>query len=643
MKTRLLLLMTGILISITLMGCQSKDQDPLIFVDKIEGLNEQFLKGVDASSVLALEKSGVVFKNSKGKEQDIFKTFKEAGINSIRLRVWNDPYDENGNGYGGGTNDLATTIELGKRGTTYDHSILIDFHYSDFWADPSKQQAPKAWQSLSYEDKVEAIYTYTKESVTQLLEEDINVTMVQIGNETTNGFCGESNWKAIAGLFDSASKAIREVSDTYDKEILIGVHFTNPEKAGSYERYAMILDNFNVDYDVFISSYYPFWHGSLENLQSVLTTVSEKYNKKVMVGEVSYAYTYDNGDGQTNTITEESVFERVEAISVQGQANVIADVIKTVSDIDQGIGVYYWEPAWIPVPTQDYEQQKVLWEEFGSGWATSYASDYDPEDAGLWYGGTSWDNQGLFDFTGMPLPSLDVFRLIETGATTEVRIDEIQNGEVRLKKGHDIELPQEVHVIYNNGESKTALVTWNEYDTSINEVAGIYEVTGLVNETKQEVRCKVVVMEPNYIENPSFEDEDISMWTLNNKDNLTTEVGVLEKATDARTDFHSFHFYSTDKVDFSLEQEISDIKSGQYNLNLFIQGGDVNNGVMTLYAIVDDQKYEVDMIVDGWVNWQNPTIENIPVNNGSITIGVSIQCDPGGWGSIDDVSLFPVE
>ena len=142
---------------------------------------------MDASAVLVLENSGVKYYNFDGEEQDVFKTLSEAGVNYIRLRVWNDPYDENGNGYGGGNNDLPTAIELGRRATECGMKVCIDFHYSDFWADPKRQHAPKAWEGMEIDEKCDALYDYTKDSLTQLLEEGVDVEMVQVGNEINNG------------------------------------------------------------------------------------------------------------------------------------------------------------------------------------------------------------------------------------------------------------------------------------------------------------------------------------------------------------------------------------------------------------------------------------------------------------------------
>ena len=124
-----------------------------IFVEKVDGIDDDFILGVDVSSALAEEKSGVVYYNEDGTRQDIMKTLAESGVTTVRIRVWNDPFDADGNSYGGGGNDLETAKELGIRATKYGLNVIIDFHYSDFWADPSKQMTPKAWQGMDIDRK----------------------------------------------------------------------------------------------------------------------------------------------------------------------------------------------------------------------------------------------------------------------------------------------------------------------------------------------------------------------------------------------------------------------------------------------------------------------------------------------------------
>lgn len=140
--------------------------------------------------------------------------------------MWNNPFDENGDGYGGGNCTIDTAIEIGKHAMQYGMGLYVDFHYSDFWADPAKQKVPKAWENMTIDEKTKAIYSYTEESLAVLKENGIKVGMIQIGNETTGGICGEFEKENIYKLMKSAAKAVRD----NDKDIQIAVHFTNPEK-----------------------------------------------------------------------------------------------------------------------------------------------------------------------------------------------------------------------------------------------------------------------------------------------------------------------------------------------------------------------------------------------------------------------------
>ena len=651
MKKTVVIFIVTLLFSMACCGgsvfAEIKDK-PKIFVEKVEGMPEDFIKGVDISSVISLEKSGVVFYNEEGQVQDIFKTLKEHGVNYIRVRVWNDPYDEQGNSYGGGNNDLETAVEIGKRAAQYGLKVLVNFHYSDFWADPSKQQAPKAWEGLNIDDKANALYEYTKNAVDRMLSEGIDVGMVQIGNETTGRMSGENNWINIAKLMNAGSRAVREVSEAHNKDILIAVHFTNPEKADEYHRYGMILKNFKVDYDVFASSYYPYWHGSLENLTNVLKDVADNFGKKVMVAEVSYAYTYENGDDFGNTVSEESYLAKPYPITVQGQANAVRDCIEAVVNVGEaGIGVFYWEPSWIPVPGNSYEDRFPIWEKYGSGWASSYAASYDPDDAGVYYGGSSWDNQALFDFTGKPLPSLQVFKYADIGAETELSIDTVEETEVKVRIGDPVILPDKVRVIYNDSSTKEVLVQWDEVDleaVSQGEPQD-YLIYGTAYDGDEKIRalCKISVVEKNYVENPSFEEMDMSMWIINNINNVTTELGVLEKIADAKSGTKSLHFYSRNNVHFTVEQTIENLAPGRYNFSLFIQGGDAADQEIYIYAEADGKIYVEYTDVDGWRNFRNPVIKNIPVESGTITVGAYVKCGPGGWGTLDDFLLSPAD
>lgn len=388
------------------------------------------IRGVDISSILAVENAGVIFCNEYGRKQDIFRTLSEHGVNYIRVRVWNEPYDSRGNSYGGGNCDLYTAAEIGRRAAKYGMKLLVDIQYSDFWADPEKQTRPKYWIQHDHETLKGEIYKYTAWVLETISEAGGNIGMVQVGNETNCFFCGETDMYKICDLFASGDQAIRD----FDRSVLIAHHFANPS-TGSYAWYAQVMDECNLDYDVFATSYYPYWHGTTENLTTVLKEIADTYNKYVMVAETAYPYTSEDGDTFGNAVSEDSdsaVFRY--DISVEGQAQCLTDVFQAVANVgEKGIGVFYWEPAWLGVNGISWEEQSSLWKKYGSGWSTDYAAEYDASVTSA--GGSSYDNQALFDFEGNSLKSLQVFRNIypQNNEILNPKGAVIENGRYRIK------------------------------------------------------------------------------------------------------------------------------------------------------------------------------------------------------------------
>ncbi|MCD8217084.1 MAG: glycosyl hydrolase 53 family protein, partial [Clostridiales bacterium] len=380
-----------------------------------------FMRGMDLSTFYTNWENGAVYYDyegneySKGKNNavDFFKfLYNECGVNWVRLRVWNDPYDEDGNPYGGGNNDVATAAIIGKWASDAGMTVLIDFHYSDFWADPGRQLAPKAWADMTIDEKVDALYTYTYESLETLLEAGVNVGMVQVGNETNGAFCGEKittwsdydtneDWQNICALFSSGSKAVRNISAGYGTDIKVALHFTNPNNANP-SWYAGLLNDAGVDYDAMGISYYMYWHGTLSNLQNEIETISRNYGKEVFIAETAYPYTSENYDNCGNQVTSFDDFDmnaNLYAISEAGQEAALTAILDTAANSSGCTGMFYWEPAWTALPNT-YDE--------GTGWATKWASDYisySMEDSE----GTSFDNQALFDDNGRALAALKFY------------------------------------------------------------------------------------------------------------------------------------------------------------------------------------------------------------------------------------------
>ena len=620
------------------------DSDKL-YVNRVENLTDQnYIIGMDASSVIAEEESGVKYYDFEGNETDVFKVLSDNGINYIRVRVWNDPFDANGHGYGGGNNDINRAIEIGRRATQYNMSLLVDFHYSDFWADPAKQMAPKAWADMFTDEKAEALYEYTKTSLQALVDAGVTVGMVQLGNETNGGkIAGEVSWNAFNKLTAQGSKAVREVCPN----ALVAVHFANPEKNQNMLDYAKRISS--LDYDVFGSSYYPYWHGTLENLSETLSTIAETYNKRVMVMETSYCYTSEDTDFNANTIGATVDGAKNFPFSIHGQTNSVREIMDTiVNKTTNGLGICYWEGTWISVGTESWDKNHALWEEFGSGWASSYAAEYDPNDAGKFYGGCVVENQAFFDETGHPIESLKMFNLMRFGNEIENKVDGVTDVEVVHYDNEDFTLPETVNAIYYNNERKAIPVTWDAFDIEAAKAKGNakYTIHGIAD--GYDVYCKLTIMEFNYVENYSFETGAYDPWVMSTNDTLSSSHIIKVTGENPQTGKYAAHFWTNENVGVNFEvAQTVELKAGTYKLQASVLGGGngsdaITPSAQTVYIFAKDSKgniiaqqsHTITKYGDGY---KDVKLTNISHSGGKITVGIHIEIKEANcWGDVDD-------
>ena len=549
----------------------------------LEGLpfaNGDPFKGVDVSSVISLENSGVKFYDRSGRERDLFVTLKSAGVNTVRVRVWNDPYNSSTReNYGGGICDQNVAVQIAKRCADAGLKLLVDFHYSDFWADPGKQRAPKAWANYSVSQKADAIYDFTLDTLKKIGATGADIAMVQVGNETTTGMCGillsdydwsDEGWSALASLFNAGSRAVR----AYSRDTLVAVHFTNPEKTSNMAYLAKMLSQTKVDYDVFATSYYPYWHGTLSNLTSVLTSVAQTYGKKVMVAETSWVRTLEDGDGFSNTIqSTDDMGDYVSyEISVDGQSAFLHDLFTAVAAVPdgKGIGVFYWEPAWLGVGSNQSSNQ-ALWNTYGSGWANASAAEFD-SSAGEWYGGSCVDNESLFSTGGVPLDSLYAF-----GSA------------------------------HGDGSSSPT-----EYGD-------------------------------NLLRNPGFEadggwSDSPTGWSLRG----TADGHFDVRAEDARAGSYALHWYSEGAFSGSTAStSVTVSESGTYRCAVHIQADESSTCTLTVQTSGGKQQ-TVTAKGSGWAAWTEPAV-TVEANAGeTVTVTVSVSGGAGSYGSIDDCSVSRV-
>jgi arabinogalactan endo-1,4-beta-galactosidase len=364
-----------------------------------------YIKGMDISSLDEIEKFGAKFYDN-GKEEDLIKILGDYGTNYIRLRLWNDPRSADGKPYGAGNTDYETTLRLAKRVKAAGLGFLLDFHYSDFWADPGKQRKPKAWADYNCDQLEQAVYDFTKEMMENFVKEGVTPDMVQVGNELSNGLLWPEgqvpNYGNIARFVSAGIRAVKEICPSAK----IMIHLDNGGNNELYNRWFDQYINVNKgeDFDIIGLSYYPFWHGTLEDLAFNMNDIAVKFGKELVIAEVSMGHTTEDyasyeklePNKRKGMATRPDLCAKVPfPMTKQGQCEFTKAFLKTIEDVpeNKGRGFFWWEPAWIPVS--------------GSGWATDEALAYIKESGPC---GNEWANQALFDYDGNALPALQVIR-----------------------------------------------------------------------------------------------------------------------------------------------------------------------------------------------------------------------------------------
>jgi arabinogalactan endo-1,4-beta-galactosidase len=600
-----------------------------IHVNAVDRLSPDFIMGADVSMLKQIEVSGGrYFVN--GVEKDCLTILRDHGVNWIRLRIWNDPTSENGEDLGGGNNDLERTVEIAARAKAMGFKFLLDFHYSDWWADPGKQNKPKAWEGLDFEELRQAVYDYTAEVIQRLAEAGAMPDMVQIGNEVNGGMIWPDGktWRqgseeiggydGFADLLKQGIQAVRDNDPNHDepgKRVRIMIHLAN---GGDNKLYRTVFDELtarNVEFDVIGLSYYSYWHGTLNQLKNNMNDISKRYQKDVVVAEAAYAFTLENADDFSNLFGENEQNLGGYKATVQGQATALRDVIAAVAQVPngRGLGIFYWEPDWIPVE--------------GAGWKTGE--------------GNEWENQALFDFNGNALPSLNVFNLVrpERGmAFIPASITEIYPTQIKIPLGEILLLPATVPAVYSDDSIKKVVVIWDAIDRAKLKTEGTFTVTGAVAGTDLRANAEITIGgQKNYVSNPGFESGDFTSWTV---EGSAQAADISSEAQNVRVGTYAMHYWLEGPFAFTVSQTITGLENGTYTLSAWIQGGGGEETLQLFASGYGGDTLTVDIRNTGWQEWQNPAIEDIVVTNGECTIGLKVVSNGGSWAFFDDVGLF---
>lgn len=366
-----------------------KQPGPTDVEPPVTDTTDVFYFGADLSYVNEMEDCGVVYKE-KGATKDPYRIFADNNCNLVRLRLWHTPswYD---------------TLNTGKRYSDYEDvkksiqrakaagmDVLLDFHLSDFWADPQRQWVPKAWEPVVNNLPVlkDSVYNYITQTLNSLNAAGLMPEMVQIGNETNRGILLAPpvndagwvlDWNRNGVLFKSAISAVRAVETNTGKKIKVALHIAGPADA------KWLMEGFwnagVTDFDVIGLSYYWAWHKptSIGDAGNVLTELRQKYpGKDVMIFETGYIWTTQSNDQASNIISE--VQAGYAPASPENQQKWLVDLTKEVKKRG-GIGVVYWEPAWVS------SSCRTPW---GQGSHQEHATFFDFQNNVLPNGGMYW-------------------------------------------------------------------------------------------------------------------------------------------------------------------------------------------------------------------------------------------------------------
>jgi len=345
------------------------------------------VRGADMSFLPQLEEAGVQYRDLAGRVRPAEQILALEGANYMRLRVWVDPPP--------GYSDKARALALAKRAKRAGLKILLDPHYSDFWADPGKQPIPASWPT-DLDGLTQKIRSYTRSLLCDFADQGTPVDILQVGNEITNGILwpvgqlylsdGTQQWPQFAQLLKAGIAGAREAADRRARAhpLRIMLHIDRGGKMGDTRWFFDNITAQAVPFDIIGQSYYPMWHGSIAELQANLNDSVSRYGKPVLLAEVAYPWTFEDGDGRGNIVGPDAVLPDVDRFPATpaGQAAFYEAVREVVLAVPggQGLGFLAWEPEWVP----------------GVGWQPGAEA--------------SNDNLTQFDFTGRALPSIRAYR-----------------------------------------------------------------------------------------------------------------------------------------------------------------------------------------------------------------------------------------
>lgn len=557
-----------------------------------------FYKGMDISFLPELLEEGMQIKDFDGTIIEPFSLISKYGVNAIRLRIWNNPeHVPESKGYC----SLAHTIEMAKKIKAHGMSFMLDFHYSDYWADPAKQNKPKAWADLSFEELEEAVYTYTRDTLLSLQAEGVLPDQVQIGNEIRSGLLfpdGElPDYTSMVRLVNAGIRGARAVADSDVLKVMIHL-----DQGGRYfyisEWFTKAIANGLMDFDLIGLSYYPFWHGNFTDLRETLLRLTREYNKPIMIVETAHAWRRSK-----NGFIDEAQ-ERIAGVSAskEGQKKVLDLVMNIVASLPEhrGLGVYCWEPLCLPRPGQ-------------GGWS---------------------ENMGLLDEDGKAMEGIRSFLFSRQAKRCGEYAKVYEPAPITVEIGTAPELPKVLSVLFYDGRIEKKRVSWQmeTLDNGWYLQPGVYEIVGKPEDVEENITMTVHILQrlsetENLLLDTNWE-EGLTQWTIESADEQVM-VQLYPEFTEPfpAPPQNALRVEAPKNFTFQISQLVTITQDCSYKLEAEFMGTDTTNVEIRLFARTEEAEKEI-MIHPSEHEWTLYEIKDIVSRQKYLTIGVSITAPP---------------
>ena len=573
-----------------------------------------FIKGMDISSHLEMMDKGHRYYDFEGNEVNIIDFAKEQGFNYGRLRIWNNPECVNkSGGYCNLEHTKRMAAEIKKRGM----GLLLDFHYSDWWADPGNQTKPAAWKDLSGDALAQAVYDYTKEVLTALDESGVYPEMVQVGNEIRCGMLWPNgrtdNWEELAKLINAGIRAVRDMQGDRDTKVMLHL-----DQGGRYYYFKEWFDNAIAhgvtDFDIIGLSYYPFWHGTFYDLKNTMEELVKRYHKPMIIAEVAHAYRRSRGElfGEAQ--------EKISGFPAGGAAQ--KEVLELVMSItahvseEMGLGVFYWEPFSRPDDEMD------------DGWGSC---------------------MGVVDADGRPTLGIKAFGFEPEKADVE-KIAKIYEPSVITVTPEDDSseyLPKTVKVLKYDGRLERESVTW-AFDKSNLIKNDTVVINGTLSQCGKTVSVPIRLVDKkerqNLLKNADFENvyEGVpEHWEIDlavGRDSFTQEVRqeVAEEFPFSATNY--YYFKGDNNFQFTLSQKMERLPAGKYTFSLAYRGDNTTGVKVQLYTGTENGGRTVQSVFPSAQEWTKHSMALVLNEDGEAEVGIAVD-SPAIYGMVKEICL----